>query len=338
MILRGEDVVIGVGGEGTRGTGVMPQAFIPGRTPSGIAPVLEKTAIRETRGTKVASHASEITQKRAEGDLEFNLRVESIGYILKSLFGQVASVAKAAPNTSVYDHTFSILPNDPEHPSITVGLSQGGTLPDYEYSLALVSALTLEMTPDDLIKATISMLASKETEKAGGYYTPAFASTDLYFRHQDITVKIAANVAGLGAATAMKLKNMKIEIPNGARVDQNISELNPGNVLATTFEPKGSFELDYQNEDLHDVFVGGTYKAMQISISRADSTIGSSAHPGLVITFPKISFEKWQPNRPIDDVVREAIDFVAHYDETTSKAVDAVLTNLIPDYDAESES
>ena len=42
--LRGEDINIGVGMENpsNRGTIVAPQVWIPGRTPTGIVPIIEK--------------------------------------------------------------------------------------------------------------------------------------------------------------------------------------------------------------------------------------------------------------------------------------------------------
>jgi len=262
--------------------------------------------------------------------------VQSIGYILKSLLGSVASEVKSG-ETIVYEHTFNVLAENPEHPSLTIAASQpGGT--DYKYALAIASMLSLEISPDDLVRATASFIAASEAAKTGGEYVPAFSADDVFFRHQDITLKLAANVAGLGAATPIKVKSFKLDIPNGARVDQNVSELNPGNVLATAFEIKGSFELDYQNEDLHDAFVDGDYQALQISIARADLTIGDTSNPSLVITLPRISIEGWTPNRPIDDIVREQIEFTAHYDASEAKAITAVLTNKVADYDAEVES
>lgn len=323
---------MGVGLEETRGTGVAPQAWIPGRTPTGVVPVVEKVPLKETRGSKIASHSAEIVQKRAEGDLEFNVRAQSIGYILASLLGSVSSQAKSAPNAAVYDHTFSVLPNDPEHPSLSLALSQPNGQ-DYRYMLALVSALSIELTPDDLVRATASFIAKGEEEPGGGAYDPEFPSADAFFRHQDITIKMADNVAGLAGASAFKVKSMKIDIPNGARVDQNVSELNPGNVYATTFDPKVSFELDYQDEDLHDAYTGGEYFALQITMERSDITIGSNQHPKLVFTFPRCSISKWTPNRPIEDIVRESIEAMVHYSDSDAKAISVVLSNLITAYE-----
>lgn len=324
--------MFGIGVESVRGTGVAPQAWIPGRTPTGIAPVIDKVNIRETRGSKFASHSAEAVMKRAEGDLEFNLRVKSIGYILLSLFGDVESAAVVG-QSGVYDHTFAVLPNDPEHPSLSITVDQPAGQ-SYRYILALASALGIEIVPNDLVMGTASFIASEEEEVSHAGDTDPMTG-DLYFRHQDITIKFAANVAGLGAASPIKVKTFKSELPNGARVDQNVSELNPGNVLATTFEPKISVELDYQNEDFHDAFEDD-YFAVQVVMERTDTTIGSSTHPKLTLTFPRVSIEKWSPDRPIDDIMKESVDFVVHYSETEGYGVRPVLRNTVAAYEAES--
>lgn len=331
MIQRGEDVMLGVGLEDPRGNAASIQAWIPGRTPSGIAPVIDKVNIRETRGSKFASNAAEIVMKRAEGDHEFNLRAKSIGYLLKSLLGSVSTEAVDG-QAGVFDHTFSVLPYSPEHPSLTLGLSQPAGQ-SYRYLKALVSQLSLEIVPNDVVKATASFIASKE-ETVASFVNPDPIEGDVKFRHQDATIKLAANVAGLGAAQPILVKSYKSDLPNGARVDQNVSEINPGNVLATTLEPKVSLELDYQNEDLHDVYDEGGYFAMQLTLTRNDITIGTSARPTFSIIFPKVSIEKWTPNRPIDDIMKEQVDFVVHYSDVEGYGVRSVLRNTHPEYEA----
>lgn len=330
-IQRGEDVIFGVGIEETRGTPVAPQLWIPGRTPSGIAPMVERVAVRETRGSKFASHASEIVQKRAEGDFEFNVRSISLGYFLLPLLGAVSSQVKGG-ETTVYQHTFSVLPNSPEHPTLTLALEQPAGQ-SYRYRRALVSALNMEITPDELVRATASLLASQEDAVASYGETDPLEG-DHRFRHQDITIKMADDVAGLGAAPVLKVKSLSSNIPNGARVDQNVAELNPGNVIALGFDPRITFEADYQNEDLHDAYSGGEYFALQISMSRADIEIGNSSNPGAVFTFPRCSIENWTPNRPIDEIMREAVECMVHFSAEEAKGVEVVLTNTLEEYEA----
>lgn len=328
--LRGEDVNIGFGIQSDRAVPVAPAVWIPGRAPTGIKTILEKVAVKETIASKFASQGSEITQKRAEGPLEFNLRVSSLGYILKSLLGSVTSGVKSG-ESAVYEHTFSILASNPEHPALTLALSQPG-IQDYEYALALARSLEIRTPVDDLINATADFIAKSEAEHSA--YSPVFAANDYYFRHQDIVIKLATTLAGLDAAAAIKLKDFSIAINNNARVNQNISEINPSNVIAGNIEVSGSFSLDYLDKTLHDAYAAGSYRALRIEMTRSDITIGAASNPKFVIDLPKISLDSYDPDRPLDDIVMDKLKFNAHYSLGDALAIRPKLTNEKANYNS----
>lgn len=463
--LRGEDINIGIGMENpaARGTIVPPQRWIPGRTPTDIKPEIVKVEIKETRASGVDTQGSEIIQKGVVGGLEFNVRCESLGYLLKSWLGKVTSsdqVADGGEVGLVWVHKFEVLPQNPEHPSLSLALSQPNAQ-DYEYGLALVKTLEIRTPVDDLVNATVGFVAAKEEAKAGTPFDPNFVSTDVRFRHQDVKIKLAnagvdwaGTKANLDAAAALSLKEFRISGDNGARFNQNIGKLVPGNVLALlqslaatlkadlvdnldrttggtgdtysiltgipdegaknrqTFTPtkkyqtKVTFNLSVlgtgdltilihdssevlvasqviahkdlnvgyntailpwtwaageyhvhitstvadskvvtnDNEDLEtaimnfyykserELYTGGNYKAMRVEMERTDLTIGTAHHPKIVIDLPKVSFEGWTPDRPLEDIVSEGVELKIHYDSVTSKAIEIRLTNTKKHY------
>lgn len=317
--------------ETTRGTPVAPGIWIPGRTPAGVKPVAEKTLIKETRASKVSSSGSELTQLRAEGSLEFNVRVTSIGYLLKSLLGSLTSALKSG-ETAVYQHTLGILGQNPQHPSLALGLSQPN-VQDYEYPLSLAKSLEIRTPVDDLVNATVEFVSKKEQEKTPAY-SVSFPTNDYYFRHNDVTIKLASNLAGLDAASPIKVKEFNLAITNNARPDQNVSETNPSDVIATLIEISGSMKLDYLDKTNHDVFTSGGYKALRLELKRSDITIGIAGNPTIRIDLPRISFEGWNPDRPIDDIVREEIKFVGHYSVSDAKAIQGLIENEKANYNS----
>ena len=329
--ILGENVNLGIGGESAaaRGTAVAPSIWVPGRTPTGIRSVIEKALLRETTGSGVQSQGSEIVGKRIEGDLEFNVKSQSLGWILRSLLGSSSSVAKTGGNTAVYDHTFSLLTGNPQHPTLTLGLAQLGAQ-HYAYNGCVVSSLELRTPLNDLVNATASFVGRNETAVAN--YTVAFANTDVSFRQQDIVIKFATTVAGLDAASSISLKDLSLSINSNARPDMNIGSLTATDVISLLMEITGSFSIDYQGTTYRDLYNAGTYRAMRIEMTRSDVIIGASANPKLVIDLPKVSFESLDPDRPLDDTVKENIGFTAHYDSTTAKAITATLTNTITTY------
>jgi hypothetical protein len=330
---RGEDIIIGLGLEDTRGVAVAPQIYIAGITPSGIKTELEYKEIEETVASGMKTQGLEITQTRAAGDLECYLKSNSIGYILKSLLGSCSSVAKEAPNADVYDHTF-ILDTDVEAPSLTLALQK--SIQAYRYLLSVVSSFELSVTPDNLVIAKTDFLSKQEEEVS--QFTPSFSSDDTKFRQQDVSVKIADSIEELDGENALVLKGFTLKIASGVAGDPRIGDLKFDNILSKVREIEGSLEGTYKAKTFYDLFKAGAHKAMRLEMTRSDITIGESENPALKIDLPRVSFSGYDQDRAIDDVVNEKIDFKAHYDGSEAKGIEIVLTNEIPEYVAEEES
>ena len=305
--------------------------WMPARVPAGIRLVVDKVPIRETRGSGVSSQGSTVVQRRAEGDVEFNVRNNTIGFILLSLLGKVTTSTLVS---GVYQHIFEILTGNPQYPTLTTGLSQNGAQ-DYKYARTLVTALEVRTPVNDLVNATASLLAADETTNSD--FTPAYdLDVDSYFRHYDLTIKVAAAVADLGAASAFPVKEFSLSIVNNGRVNQNISQLTPGDVLAVMHEITGSMKVDYDGEAQHDWYEDGVYKAMSITMVRTDIDIdagGGTRNPTITIVLPKVSIESLTPDRPIDDIVMEEFEFTAHYDEDEAQAIEITVINSTANYD-----
>lgn len=330
-ILRGEDLIIGVGVENpsARGTLVVPQAFISGRSPAGVTVEVTKALLKETRASGIASQGSVVVQRKASGPLEFNLRSETIGYLLKSLLGKCTTTTVLS---SVKSHKFEVLPNDPQHPTLSLALSQPGAFQDYAYKTAIVTKLEIKTPVDDLVNATADFIASDEEEHAA--YTPSLADTDYYFRPQDVSIKLATNVAGLAAASAINVKEFSLVVNNNGKPQQHIGSATPTDNIAGLKEISGELMIDYENDTYHDIYKDGTYKAMEITLERTDVDFDvSHNHPKIVITLAKVSIEQSAPDRPLDDIVKDKLSFLAHYDADEAEAINIVVQNTVADYD-----
>jgi len=90
----------------------------------------------------------------------------------------------------------------------------------------------------------------------------------------------------------------------------------------------------YKSE--RELYTTGDYKAMRIEMERTDIVLGTvgTQHPKMTIDMPKVSFEGWTPDRPIDDIVTEEVDIKIHYDYDTdaARAIEITLVNEIEDY------
>lgn len=325
-LIRGEEINLGVGVEDTRGTEVTPQGWIPARTPTGINVQVVKALLKESKGSGVSSQGSEVVQRMASGNLEFNLRSEMIGYILKSLLGKCTT---STTYETVKSHLFEVLTGDAQFPALSLGLSRTG-VQDYVYNGAVVKSLELRTPVDDLVNATIEFEARDEAEHAD--YTTSFESTDYLFRPYDVEIKIADDISGLGAANAINLKELNLSIKNNASGQQHIGSITPTDILAGIIEITGSMKLNYSDDTYHDLFKAGTVKALQITLERSDIDLEGGYTPKIVIQMAKVSLESLTEDRPMDDIVTETINFQAHYDNTEEEAINITVQNTIADY------
>lgn len=321
MFLQGTNIQLGVGRESTRGTYQAPSIWVPGRTPAGIQMQKDVTPIQETTGSTVASTGQIVTQTRGEGQFEHNLRSSSIGYFFLSLFGAVTT---STVTTGVYQHIFNLLSGNPQYPTLSLALSQLA-FQDYKYVRSIAREIELVFPRDDLVQATVDFIAGAESTQAD--FTPTLPSTDYFFRPYDVSVKFAPLVGDLGAASATKLKELSLTVNNGARINQNIGELSGSDVLALMHTISGQLSIDYQDETFHDLFAAGTYRAMQITMTRSDIDLGSSNPPSVVITMPRVSFDSHESDRPLDELVTEGIGFSANFDLTSGYAIRATVVN-----------
>ena len=331
-MFRGEEVIIGVGIEDPtkRGTAVTPQVYIPGRTPSGMNVAVAKALLKETKGGGMESQGSEVVQRKASGPIEFNVRSQSIGYLLKSLLGKCTTTTVA---TTVKSHKFEVLVGNPQFPTFTVGLSQPSTNQDYEYPTGLLTALSMNFPVDDLVNASADIIASDEVEHDA--FTVAFDDEDYIFRPEDVTIKIAANIAGLAAASEISFDDFKLDIKNNGK-----SKFSIGTGVATPVDSRaglvsvsGSFSVVYDGKTNHDRYVDGDYIAIQITLERGDVAIATTYHPTITIQLDRVSLEASNPDRPMDGEVVDSFDFVGHYDETNSEGINIVVQNEVEDYD-----
>lgn len=309
MFLFGEGVNIGLGGNQSA-----PDIWVPGRTPTGFRPVMDKTLIRETRGSRAGSQSSEIVRKHSEGPLEFNVRSNSLHYVLKSLLGGTST---SLVESGVFAHEYRVA-TDAVHPYIPLSLCNGAHK-SFHYPKGFATQLELRTPVNEVVNATAQFRATNEVSQESPYEV-AFPDDDYLFRTYEVTIKIANDVDGLGTADPLNVKEFSNTINNNGRGNQYIGDLHDEDVIGLLFDISGNMMLDFEGETFRDIYTDGSYRALQITLER-DTLIGATAKPSYTFTYPKVSFENLTPDRPIDDIVRDGVDFTAHYDEDAGAQV-----------------
>jgi len=317
---------VGIENPAARGTFVAAQDYIRLRDPDSFQTEVTKTPVRETKETGFASQGEVITAKKVVGDASFNMRYRTIGYLLKSLLGGVSSAVEAG-ETVVYRHTITL---DTSILQPTLSFSKGrGALQHKAVNGAVVSKLSLAFSLSDVINGAFSILGLSETDNAA--FTEAYAADDVLAPHQMLVMKHAADVASLGAATGVCITDASLELDRGSREKNCISSVTPVDFIAKLLSAKGSFKLEKADDTFKTYAEANTSRAVQFSIVNTEQAIGVASNPELVFTFPNVTFMT-KEDRPLDDVVTDSVDFMAHYDDTEAAGITISLVNEKADY------
>ena len=230
----------------------------------------------------------EIAKQWAEGSLEGYLDVDGlIGELLLHTFG---SVTTAQPGTlGAYTHTFNTFLNQTDLATFTLQYTKseignkrlkGGTIKSLE-----ISFTDKECT----FKAEIMGLA----EEAGDVQTVVITKPTRYLLSKLLTSKFAANIAGLGAGTAMQITKLTIKIDTGAEADFALGSLNPIDNLAGTAKVEFSFAGLVRNSVWDAANLNNTKQAYEFDCNMTNlAVLGTSTlYPRLRVRIPPSAVE-----------------------------------------------
>ena len=277
-------------------------------------------------GYMADTDSSFVTTKYGAGDLEGEIRSSSIGLFLYSLLG---SVSTAGPTDEAYTHTFSIN-NVSNNQSLALVVEDSNTTEMYK--LAMLDTFEINTELDEIVKFSSAFL-SKQAISTGSS-VPAI-SDEARFTKKMVSMKVAATIATLGAATAVSLKRLKLIVNRGSVLDDALGTAEPEDILSTTMSVEGEIELNYEDETWKNYMKDGDHKAMQIAFTNSDTKIGSgSTAYSLTLQFPRVDFFEWTPDYSTGDIVKQTISFKASRDVENAQSIihSCVLVNDVASY------
>lgn len=307
----GRVVDIGLAKESSRGVGAIPTFWIPHVALSFDDKVVK---VREEAGVGELADSDNVlvTTKYGQGDLEGEVRDKSIGLLLYNLLGAVST---SGPTDSAYTHAFT-LSESAQHQSLSL-LAQDPISSEL-YKLVMIDSLEITSELDDLVRFTASFMGKKGNSWAT--QTPSYTSENK-FTKKHVQVKIAANIAGLAAATAISLKRLKLTIAKNVILDDVLGTAEPEDILNRQISVEGELELNYEDETYKNYMKDNSTKSLQIAFINNDVTIGAATNPSLTIQMPKVDFFDWEPQYDNDEIVRQVVSFKAMHDVTNSQKI-----------------
>jgi hypothetical protein len=308
---------VGVGIEITPGSVVAPQSY-----QRHLALTLDqKTSVAQNKsamGRVEDINDSLVTEEWGEGSINGKVTDLTIGYFLANMWGTPVATVHSG-ETIVYDNAFAVQALPPSltftriNPNITA-----------RYGLGYQSGFELNIKQNDWAQFTSTIVSKTRTTSAD---TAAFV-TEREFTSKHVVVKIASTVGGLGAATALQLKNIKLKVARKQDRFTPLGVIDPVSYDGESFSVTGTLVLRYTDTTLEALGLANTLQAMSIALVNTDSTIGSATNPSLTFTAPQVRLSPITLDNPLDQTLSQTINFTAELSVSAGYMMNVVLTNL----------
>lgn len=331
----GKQLQIGIAKETVRGTAITTASYWIAVDDWNIEERYNNAVDVQTYGLIEDSVSQTRVKNWSEGQIKFPISGTSSAVFFLSLFGTDTPTTHSG-ETTIYDHTLTVA-QTVQHQSLTffvhdpIATANGATA-DYTYANGVVHKIEIDYSLGNFVTATASIKALAGSA-AAVVFSPSQAIEDR-FVPQYLTFKVAANFAGLGAASAIKIKSAKITIDENSEDDEVMGQLGPRDFLNKEFKIEGELEAIWQNEtDFKVAALANTPKAMRLDLVNSDVNMGvASTHPEFKLDLYKVYFTEFSRPVKIKDVMYQNVKFKAAYDTTNAVMVKAIFTNSIASY------
>lgn len=290
-----------------------------------------KALINQSNGVIEDSTGIDIVKQWAEGSWKAPITDKHFPLVLYSILGGLSSAANADASGVVYDHTITVA-QTVQHQSLSLYMrdpSATSNAHDYKHALAVVNQLEIAYEAGGQIKYTANVMAKKGTQASVTISAPS----ENRFLPQHLTFKLASSLSGLTAASAVKVKSLKLKIDSKVEDDAVLGDIGPNDYLNREFMIDGVLEATWDDAaTFKTATLAGTTQAMRIDLNNTDVTIGTSAHPQLRIDLAKVSFKEITRPWKVGEIVRQTVSFRAHYSTSDSKMITILATNLQASY------
>lgn len=297
----GRQLAVGVGKESSRGVGVLPTYWLHATSFKYFDKVAKAVEDGFTGGIWAGDQAF-VTQKWADGDIEFDITDKSFPLILLATFGSLSTAVFAGAKK----HTLT-LTNSSNHQSLSLHTSD--PVGKLIFELTMLDKLVINVLPQEIVKAAATFKSKAAATSAA---SSAFvAETKFLGRH--LGFKLADDTSGLAAASQVDVKSLTLTIEKNTEIYNVIGTVQPNDIVNKNIVISGEVQLSFDDYTWKNYMLDGDYKAMRIELVNTDVTIGTT-NPSFRIDLSKVQFEGWEADYPLNDLVNQKIKFTALYD------------------------
>lgn len=324
----GRQYSVGVARETTRGTAETTPTYYPQFAEAGVDEKLEFAEREEAYGVIEDAVGADITKQYAGINIKLPVGDKSFPLFLYAALGALSTGDNADSDASIKDHTITVS-QTVIHQALTFFLNDpvGGN--DYKHAMGMIESLSIEAVMGKFVEATIQARAKKGGTNS---ITPT-TTAENRFLPQHVVVKLATDLSGLGAASALTIKSFKLNITKNLEDDDVIGSVDPADFNNKQLTIEGEFEANWESETTYKTIMqAGTYKALRFDMINTGVTIGSAANPQVRIDLARVLLKEVTRPIKVNDIIRQTISFKAYYSVADSKMITCLATNAVASY------
>lgn len=328
----GKQIQIGIGRETVRGTATTVATFWLAADDWSLDEKWKNAQDIQSYGVIEAEQSETRVKAWSEGSLKLPVSASSTGLLLLALLGTDTVSTK---ESGVFNHAFSVAQNV-QHPTLTMFMhdpipTPSGATADYTYANTVVHKFEIDYSLGKFVEITAA-IKGQSGSAAATLFAPA-QIVENRFVPQYLVFKTAANVAALGAASAIKLKSAKLSFDLNEEDDDVLGAVSPRDFLNKEFKVDGTIEAIWENEsDFKTFSLANTVQAFRFDLTNSDVTIGAVSNPRLVIDLARIYVTDFSKPIKIKDVMYQTIKFNGAYSPTDGYMVRGTLVNTVAAY------
>lgn len=300
---------VGIGIEATAGTAVAPQTWLAWLNQD----LMSKTGVIENTsalGVVDEINDSEVASRWAEGKIGGKVTVTSVGYLLTGFFG---SPTTGSESGGYYPHTFEMNQSSAPAPALTFAIAN--SIQSQRFAYGVVDSL--EITAEtggwvEVAAAVKARLGANSTE------TVAIAE-ETEFASKHIHVKMAANVAGLGAASDISASRVQLTLERPSEAHNALGTSDTPEFDRLSFKVTGELVLRYTDTQYEENFLANTVRALSITMTNGSDELEFVAS--------KVRTRELERTPDRDSIITQTLSLAAEFDVATGRSIQAVLTN-----------
>jgi len=323
MEIIGRQIEFGIATEATRGTAeTVADKWCRKIT----ANVVEKAAhaIDETtRGGLADAQGRRTVQRYVEGDLQGILHVDMVGFMFANLYGMCVSTQVGT--TEAYTHVFNLKENI-QHQSLTLFAKDGG-VQQSAFGNAMLSTFEITAAVDDYVRFNAAFVAALSATNSDS----VSYDTEYDFIARDIVLKHATTAAGLGAAVAVKAKNITLTHDTGLVRDHVVGSYTADDIYNSKMMIEGSMTLNFANEVFKDFYLGDATMYMSLTIT-GEADLDDGENPSIEVLLYNVQITDWNRSGDADALVTQEVSFRAFYNAGDAKQSQVTVKNLTTAY------